>query len=108
MSDKVAFSPLEGQSKTFSWWLAWEICCNIILALFFAQFVFLNGRDLLDAFRLSSLLILMKVSADTFFHLFRRPARSVTHHPYDWIVGICGAYTVFFFRTVEGTDHLYG
>ena len=89
-------------------WLAWEIACNILLALFFLRFAYLNGCDLVQGFRLSSLLIMMKVAADTFFHLFRRPARDISTSLYDWVIGIGGAFTGFFFLSSPGHDHLLG
>ncbi len=88
-------------------WLCWEILCNILLATFFLRFAWLNGSDLMQAFRLSSLLILLKVSADTVFHLFRRPAREISTTVYDWIIGIGGAYTAFFFLSTPGVDNLF-
>lgn len=89
-------------------WLYWEILCNIMLAAFFLRFVLLNGSDLMNAFRLSSLLILMKVSADTIFHLFRRPARDISTTVYDWIIGIGGAYTAFFFFRLPASTRCFG
>ena len=89
-------------------WLCWEQCCNVLLAAFFFRFVYLNATDLVDCFRLSSCLILIKISADTVCHLIRKPAREISTSPYDWAIGIFGAYTVFFFRSTAGVDSAIG
>lgn len=91
-----------------NYWILWEVCCNVALAFFFLQFVLWNGQDLLSAFRLSTLLILMKVSADTAFHLVRAPANKISTNLWDWVIGIAGAFTLLFYRSIEGTDMWVG
>jgi len=90
------------------YWLAWELLCNVVLAIYFLQFVVANGASLMASFRLSTLLLLFKVSADAIFHLVRRPAKDISLNPYDWVIGIVGAYTNFFYLAVEGHDNLGG
>ncbi len=87
-----------------NYWVAWEICCNVVLALYFFQFVLINGACLMTAFRISTLLLLLKVSSDTIFHLFRKPAKEISLNIYHWAIGIVGAFTNFFYRSVEGDD----
>lgn len=107
-SQSIANAAANSSSREISKsWLYWEILCNILLAAFFLRFVLLNGSDLLQGFRLSSLLILLKVSSDTIFHLFRRPARDISTTVYDWIIGIGGAYTAFFYLSTPGVDSLF-
>ena len=98
----------ESRTKFSKTWLFWEQCCNVFLAAFFFRFVYLNATDLADCFRLSSLLILVKVSADTVCHLIRQPAKVISTSPFDWAIGIFGAYTVFFFRSTAGVDSAIG
>ena len=59
---------------------------------------------MVQAFRLSTLLVLVKVSADTLFHLFRAPAKKISRSYYAWLIGIAGAFTILFFQSVQGTD----
>ena len=108
-------STAQPQNDTQTWfqgkpnyWLAWELFCNVVLACFFLNFVLIHGNAMLTVFRLSSLLILMKVSADVFFHLVRKPAKQITHSWYDWAIGIAGAYTILFYEPVAGTDYWVG
>jgi protein-S-isoprenylcysteine O-methyltransferase Ste14 len=91
-----------------NYWLIWEITCNIFLAVFFLRFVLNNVSDLSVAFRLSSLLMLLKVSADTSFHLVRSPAKKISTNLWDWIIGIIGAFTILFFHSIKGADMLLG
>lgn len=85
-------------------WRIWELFCNFVLAAFFMQFVLANGSELLHAFRLSTLLLLMKVSTDTVFHLLRAPARQISLNVFDWAIGIAGSFTVFLYRGSAGQD----
>ncbi len=92
----AASSTADNQSNSLAW-VNWERCCNVLLALLFFRFVLLNLQDLSIALRLSTILMLIKVSADTLFYLTRRPAQQISTSVYDWIIGIFGAYTNFFF-----------
>jgi protein-S-isoprenylcysteine O-methyltransferase Ste14 len=90
------------------YWLAWEFFCNIALAAFFLYFVAIHGSSLMNAFRISTILILIKVSADVFFHLVRKPAKQITRDYYAWFIGIAGAFTILFFQPVAGKDFFLG
>ena len=100
-------SQLSLRSKR-NYWLIWEISVNVLLALFFLQFVVFNGGHLLESFRLSTLLMLVKVSADTLFHLVRSPAKQISVNVYHWAIAVCGTNVVLFFRSTDGTDMLIG
>lgn len=103
------FATASTPAATRAWirWVSWERFCNLVLALFFFRFVYLNASDLLGAVRLSTVLILLKVSADTVCHLVRRPAQEISLSLYDWLIGIFGAYTAFFFRGAAGVDQFW-
>lgn len=103
------------QNKTHSsfqgkpnYWLCWEVLCNIILALFFLQFLIYHGSNFVEGLRLSTLLIVLKVSADVAFHLVRAPAKQVSTNLWDWFIGIAGAFTLLLFRPVSGADMWIG
>jgi|694.fasta_scaffold62278_1 protein-S-isoprenylcysteine O-methyltransferase Ste14 len=98
-----AASSASNESTFFSW-INWERVCNFLLALMFLRFVLLNLSDLSATLRLSSLLMLTKVSADTLFYLTRKPAQQISTSLYDWVIGIFGAWTNFFFVSTAGTD----
>lgn len=89
--------------------VAWEICGNIILAVFFLQFLISHGREYLESFRLSTLLIVLKVATDVVFYLFRRIPKEISVAPYDWAVALLGTYMVACFRPEHsGVDNLFG
>lgn len=98
-----AASPTSNTSTLISW-VNWERVCNLLLALMFLRFMLLNLSDLSATLRLSSLLMLTKVTADTFFYLTRKPAQQISTSVYDWVIGILGAWTNFFFISTAGTD----
>lgn len=87
-------------------WLKWEMACNLILATYFCYFAAVHGSAFFSSFRISTLLLLMKVSADIFFHLVRKPAKQITRDYWAWFIGIAGAYTILFFQPVAGNDML--
>ncbi len=99
----AASSPTDNHPASMTW-VNWERCCNVLLAMLFFRFVLLNLQDLSIALRLSTILMLIKVSADTLFYLTRRPAQQISTSVYDWIIGIFGAYTNFFFISTTGSD----
>ena len=89
--------------------LIWEIACNVVLSLLFLQFAVEQGRAALDDFRLSTLLLLAKVSTDVVFYLIRRLPKETSFSLYDWLVGIAGTYAIVFFRPdASGHDLVVG
>lgn len=92
------------QQSIFTW-VNWERCVNFLLALYFLRFVCMGAADLTEAFRLSTFLMLLKVSADTAFHLIRKPAEQISTSLYDWSIGIFGAFTNFLYEGTQGSDH---
>lgn len=100
------FAALQASNKsTLFSWVNWERVCNLLLALMFLRFVLVNFQDVSASFRLSSLLMLTKVTADTYFYLTRKPAQEISTSLYDWFIGIVGAWINFFFVSTSGTDH---
>ena len=90
-------------------WVKWEMCCNVLLASYFMYFVYLHGSSVVSTgLRLSTILLLLKVGADVFFHLTRKPAEKISRKPYDWFIGIAGAYTILLFVPLVGTDSVFG
>jgi protein-S-isoprenylcysteine O-methyltransferase Ste14 len=89
-------------------WIKWELVCNLILASYFGYFAAIHGSAYFSTFRISTLLLLMKVSADVFFHLVRKPAKQITRDYWAWFIGIAGAYTILFFQPVAGSDSVTG
>lgn len=89
-------------------WVAWERCCNFLLAGYFMYFVYLHGTFLSTGVRISTILLLLKVGADVFFHLTRKPAEKISRKPYDWFIGIAGAYVILLFVPLTGTDSVLG
>ncbi|MFO1092844.1 MAG: methyltransferase [Planctomycetaceae bacterium] len=89
--------------------LIWEIACNVVLSLLFLQFAVKQGEAVLADFRLSTLLLLAKVSTDVVFYLIRRLPKDTSFSLYDWLIGIAGTYAIVFFRPdVQGHDVLVG
>lgn len=89
--------------------LIWEIACNVVLSLLFLQFAVKQGEAVLADFRLSTLLLLAKVSTDVVFYLIRRLPKDTSFSLYDWLIGIAGTYAIVFFRPdVHGHDMLVG
>lgn len=91
------------QQSIFTW-INWERCVNFLLALYFLRFACMGAADLTEAFRLSTFLMLLKVSADTAFHLVRKPAEQISTSLYDWSIGIFGAFTNFLYEGTAGSD----
>ena len=89
--------------------IVWEIACNVVLSLLFLQFAAEQGRALLSGFRISTVLLLAKVSTDVVFYLIRRIPKETSFSPYDWFVGIAGTYAIVFFRPhSQGHDLVLG
>jgi protein-S-isoprenylcysteine O-methyltransferase Ste14 len=86
-----------------------EVAFNVLLSLLFLQFAMGNLSSLLDGFRLSTLLVLLKVSTDVVFYLIRRIPKDVSVSVYDWFIALTGTYAIVFFRPFEeGHDLLIG
>jgi protein-S-isoprenylcysteine O-methyltransferase Ste14 len=87
---------------------AWEIACNVLLSLLFLRFAVAQGQALTETFRLSTLLLLAKVSTDVVFYLIRRLPKDTSFSVYDWVIGIAGTYAIVFFRPNEDGRDLLG
>lgn len=98
MAAPIATRPLDSKS---AWRNVREIAFNVILSLLFLQFAVGHARSLLETMRLSTLLVLIKVTTDVVFYLTRRIPKDVSVAPYDWFVGIAGTYAIVFFRPFE-------
>lgn len=85
-----------------------EMTCNVLLALIYLNFVGWYFADLQQSFRLSTLLVLIKVSTDVVFFLTRRITSDVSTSCYDWFVGVAGTYAVAFFRPAETSQYWVG
>ncbi|MFI4875613.1 MAG: methyltransferase family protein [Blastopirellula sp. JB062] len=102
------FSPTETDLPKFKR-LVWEMCTNVFLAAFFFRFAWIQGASFLVSYRLSTLLLLIKVSSDVFFYLVRRPPQKVSISPYDWAVALMGTYAVILFMPAsQSHDSLIG
>jgi protein-S-isoprenylcysteine O-methyltransferase Ste14 len=89
--------------------VAWEICGNVALSLFFLQFLVAHGKEFMISFRFSTMLLVIKVATDVVFYLFRRVPREISVSPYDWIVALLGTYMVACFQPGHGgSDNLIG
>ena len=97
------------QETTISKRLVREVFFNIVLSLLFLQFALLHAAHARETFRLSTVLLLIKVSADVLFYLTRRIPRDVSVSPYDWSVAIAGTWCTLFLMPAEQTqDLLFG
>jgi protein-S-isoprenylcysteine O-methyltransferase Ste14 len=106
MSAPDASRPLDSNNH---WRSLRELTFNVLLSLLFLQFAALQFGSLMDAMRLSTLLLLIKVSTDVVFYLIRRIPKDVSPDPYDWFVALAGTYAILFFRPFEqGRDVLIG
>ncbi|MCA9052912.1 MAG: isoprenylcysteine carboxylmethyltransferase family protein [Planctomycetaceae bacterium] len=87
----------------------WEIACNVVLSLLFLKFAIQQGEALLATWRISTALMLAKVSTDVVFYLIRKIPKGVSISLYDWMVGIVGTYAIVLFRAESaGRDQLVG
>ncbi|HEX6987724.1 MAG TPA: methyltransferase [Planctomycetaceae bacterium] len=87
--------------------LLFEVGGNVVLSLFFLQFLVIHGRNFLADHRLSTLLLVAKVGTDVLFYLIRRVPKEVSLSPYDWAIGLMGTFMVAFFRPdAHGSDGL--
>lgn len=87
--------------------LVFEYGGNLLLSLFFLQFLVIHGRHLLEDWRLSTLLLVIKVATDVVFYLIRKPPKELSFSPYDWTVGLMGTFMIALFRPeANGTDNL--
>jgi protein-S-isoprenylcysteine O-methyltransferase Ste14 len=106
MSASSTAPPLD---KRAAWRNLREILCNVFLSLLFLQFAIGNGRALMESMRLSTLLLLIKVSTDVFFYFIRRLPKEFSLSLYDWFIAIAGTYAIMCFRPLEeGHDLLIG
>ncbi len=78
--------------------IVWEITGNILLSVFFLQFVVINMNAFQKTFQISTLLLIAKVSTDVVFYLIRRMPKEVSMSLYDWLVGLAGTFLAVFFR----------
>lgn len=86
-----------------------EVCFNVLLAMMFLQFAVQHVQSALHALRLSTILLLAKVSTDVFFYLIRRIPKDVSLSFYDWFIAIAGTYAIVCFTPVaHGTDMVVG
>ena len=83
-----------------------EVLSKFLLACLFLRFAVANGSSLATAFRLSTLLLMVKLVLDSYFILMRRFAQDISKSPYDWLIGIAGTYLVMFYQSVDGQDHI--
>ncbi|MFV0444190.1 MAG: methyltransferase family protein [Planctomycetaceae bacterium] len=87
----------------------WEILCNVGLSLIFLRFAVLQGYSLMATWRLSTALILAKVSTDFVFYLTRSLPKGISFNLYDWVVGLAGTYAIALFQSdATGQDSLLG
>lgn len=94
-------------AETKRW--AREVCFNVLLSLLFLQFAIQHIQSAVDVLRLSTILLLAKVSTDVFFYLIRRVPKGVSMSLYDWFIAIAGTYAIVLFAPVEhGSDRVLG
>lgn len=106
MSESIDTTPTE---LKLTWRNGREIALNIGLSLLFLKFASVYVHSLMDAFRLSTLLLLLKVTTDVVFYLIRRIPKEVSLSLYDWFIAVAGTYAVICFRPHnEGHDLLIG
>lgn len=87
----------------------WEIICNVGLSLIFLRFAVMQGYSLMETWRLSTALILAKVSTDFFFYLTRSLPKGISFNLYDWVIGLTGTYAIALFQSEStGRDSLLG
>jgi len=83
----------------------WELTCNVALAALFLRFALLHGQSAYQTLRLSSFVLLAKVSIDVWFFLTRNLPKGVSISVYDWVIGIAGTFAIVLFQPVaEATD----
>lgn len=85
--------------------VALEILSKVLMTCLFLRFAVINGSSLAVAFRLSTMLLMVKLLLDSYFTVMRRYAQEISTSPYDWLVGIAGTYLVMFYESVDGRDH---
>lgn len=86
-----------------------EILGNILLSLIFLNFALQNGQVFLETLKLSTFLLLVKVSTDVVFYLIRRVPREVSISVYDWFIALAGTYAIGMLRSqASGSDALVG
>lgn len=87
----------------------WEIGCNVALSLLFLRFAVQQGQAAYETLRLSTCLVLAKVSTDVLFYLIRSLPKGVSVSLYDWCVGIIGTFAIVLFQPeAAGRDLLLG
>ena len=87
----------------------WETLCNVALAVLFLRFAMLHGQTAYHTLRLSSFLLLAKVTIDVYFFLTRSLPKGVSLSIYDWFIGITGTFLIVLFQSSsQSTDHWLG
>lgn len=86
--------------------VALEILSKVLMTCLFLRFAMINGGSLADAFRLSTLLLMVKLLLDSYFTVMRRYAHDISTSPYDWLIGFAGTYLVMFYESIDGRDHI--
>lgn len=89
-----------------------EIAINVLVATFFLFFALKHfdlgswwtGATLNETLRLSSILLIIKVTADVVFFLCRRLPKDVSLSLYDWAIGIGGTFFVLMFEPVASSQ----
>lgn len=103
-----SFSPTEIDLPRFKRQI-WEMTVNVVLAAFFFRFAWIQGEAFFTWYRLSTFLLLVKVSTDVFFYLIRKPPEKVSMSLYDWTVGLMGTYAIILFMPAGQThDSIIG
>lgn len=85
-----------------------EMACNVVLSLLFLQFAVAHVNSLLAAVRLSTILVVAKVSLDVVFYLTRRIPKEVSGSVYDWFIAVLGTFAIVFFRPADNSDMWLG
>ena len=87
----------------------WELTCNVVLAVLFLRFAVVHGQAAWETLRLSSFVLLAKVSIDVYFFLTRNLPKGVSLSAYDWVIGIAGTFAIVLFQPVaEAQDQWIG
>jgi protein-S-isoprenylcysteine O-methyltransferase Ste14 len=106
MTASTESPPIESK---LDWRQLREIALNVGLSVLFLKFAIDHVRSLMDGFRLSTLLLLIKVTTDVVFYLIRRIPKEFSLSLYDWLIGVAGTYSVVCFRPfANGHDVLIG
>jgi len=80
----------------------WEVTCNVLLSLLFLKFAINQGAIAWETLRISSILLVFKVSTDVLFYLTRSMPKGTSMSLYDWWVAIAGTGSILLFRAEDG------